>query len=83
MSATALASRAPCSAEAMCTPRDDRTLKNPSRIGALIAQQRRLGDVQRARQAGERLDRGLDVAVLVSREPGLRDAGEFLELRTG
>src|SRR6266480_5391596 len=47
---------------------------------ALIAQERGLGHVQRPRESGKRLDRWLDVTVLVSRKPSLRDARELLEL---
>src|SRR5439155_9540641 len=51
--------------------------------GPLVAQERCLGDVQGAREAVQGLDRGLDVTVLVARQPRLRDAGQLLQLRLG
>ena len=48
--------------------------------GALVPEQRCLGHVQGPGEPGERLDRRLDMTVLVSREAGLRDAGDVLEL---
>ena len=80
MSATACARRVPCSFDAIVHAALGKHVEEVLHDPPLVAQERGLGDVQRAGQTSQRLDRGLDVAVLVPGEPSLGDAGELLEL---
>ena len=63
--ATALPRRSACSFESMIDAAVREDLEEPLLRGARIAQQRGLGDVERARQPRERLDRRLHMTVLV------------------